>query len=422
MSIFTALFAGVNGINSNGDVVSLIGDNIANVNTVGFKSSRAEFEDILAGSSSISGLGSRIQNVSTAFGQGGFESSTSVTDLAVDGTGFFAARDIRTSETVYTRAGQFLIDKDGYVVNAQEQRLQGFGVDANGNIGTTLEDLQFTYEPVKPKATTTVTISANLYSNATVPAAFSTANPSGTSNFAAGVTVYDSIGNSHLVTVYFRRAAANSWEWYGLVDGADLTGGVAGTMQTRASGTLTFNTDGSQLNFTTAANDFDFIGAAQNQAIAMSMGTNTTGGGTGLDGVTQFGTTSNLSDVSQNGYTSGNLTTLEIASNGTITGNYTNGTTQTLGQVTLALFSNQQGLDRIGGNAYSESLSSGVALNASPQSGGRGSVLSQTLEQSNVDLASELIKMVVIQRGFQANSRTISVVNDLLGSLVNLGN
>lgn len=422
MSIFTALFAGVNGINSNGDVVSLIGDNIANVNTIGFKSARAEFEDILAGSSSISGLGSRINNVATAFGQGGFESSTSVTDLAVDGTGFFSVRDTTTTDTLYTRSGQFFIDKDGFVVNAQSQRLQGFGVDANGNIGTTPEDLQFTFEPVKPKATTSVSLAANLYSNATIPAAFSAANPSGTSNFAAGVTVYDSIGNSHLVTMYFRRAAANSWEWYGLVDGADLTGGVAGTAQTRTNGTVTFNTDGSQLAFATTTNDFDFVGAAQNQTITMTMGTNTATGGTGLDGVTQFGTTSNLSDVSQNGYTSGNLTTLEIATNGVITGNYTNGTTQTLGKVTLAIFANQQGLERVGGNGYRSTLDSGVALNASAQTGGRGSVLSQTLEQSNVDLASELIKMVIIQRGFQANSRTISVVNDLLGSLVNLGN
>lgn len=420
MSVFQALFAGVNGLNSNGEVTAMIGDNIANVNTSGFKSTRAEFEDILAGSSAVSGLGSRIGGTTTLFAQGGFESTTSVTDLAIDGEGFFPVYDTASDTTYYTRAGQFFINKDGYLSNAQEQRLQGYGVDTSGNLTTTAADFQFTFDPVVPNPTTEIEVASNLSSDSTAPAAFSVANPVSTSNFAVGVTVYDSIGSTHLVTTYFRKSASNTWQWFALVDGGEITGGVAGTPEIEASGSMTFDASGKQLTMVTTASDFDFIGAAANQVVTFNFGT-TTASGTGVDGVTQFGTASVLNDVAQDGYTSGNLTTIEFSHDGTITGNYTNGTRQTLGRVVLATFANEQGLKRIGGNAWEASLDSGTALVDGAENGGRGTLLSETLEQSNVDLASELIKMVIIQRGFQANTRTISVVNELLGSLVALG-
>ncbi len=420
MSVFSALFSGVNGINSNGEVTSLIGDNIANVNTTGFKSTRAEFEDILAGSSAVSGLGSRVAGATTLYAQGGFESTSTVTDMAIDGKGFFVVRDTANSDDLYTRAGQFNIDKDGYMVNAQGFRMQGFDYDATTEtMSTTAADFQFTFDPVSPQSTTTIEVSANLSSDATTPAAFSVISPSTTSNFAAGVTVYDSLGNDRLVTMYYRKSAANNWEYYAVVASSDLTGATVAKIC--AQGTLVFSAAGKLTANNISSNDFDFVGATQNQTILFDFGT-TTATGTGVDGLTQFATTSSLSDVSQDGYTSGNLTTIEIAEDGTISGNYTNGTTQTLGQVVLAIFSNEQGLRRVGGNAWTDSIASGVPLVDGAQAGGRGSVLSQTLEQSNVDLASELIKMVIIQRGFQANTRTISVVNELLGSLVNLGN
>lgn len=419
MSVFTALFAGVNGINSNGTVTALIGDNIANVNTAGFKSTRAEFEDILAGSSAAAGLGSRIAGTTTLFAQGGFESTSTVTDLAIDGNGFFPVRDTANNTTLYTRAGQFFIDKNGYVVNSQGYRLQGFGVDANDSIETTSSDFQFTFEPVSPSATDLINISANLDSNSTVPGAFTVGSPVTTSNFAAGITVYDSIGNSHLVTMYFRKnsTTTNAWQWFAVVDGSEVGATVA---QIEASGTLLFNSSGAMISNATTSTDFDFSGATTNQAITFNFGTDSSTGS--VDGMTQFGTSSSLNDISQNGFTSGNLTTIEISTDGIITGNYTNGTTQTLGQVSLALFANEQGLTRVGGNAWAATIASGEPLVDGAEEGGRGSVLSQTLEQSNVDLANELIKMVIIQRGFQANTRTISVVNELLGSLVNLGN
>lgn len=419
MSVFTALFSGVNGINSNGEAVSVIGDNIANVNTNGFKSSRAEFEDIMAGSSSVSGLGSRLAGVTSILSQGGFESTSVVTDMAIDGKGFFAMRDTADSTTYYSRSGQLSVDKDGYLVNSNEQRLQGYTVDSAGDLGTTATDLLLSYAPVNPKATSTATIKANLDSSETVPAAFSAANPVATSNFAVGMTVYDSIGNDHLVTTYFRKNGAGDWQWYCVAGASEATSGVATTC---ASGTLTFDSSGRQTAFTQATNDFDFTGGpAQSQSITFNMGS-LYPASSGTDGLTQFGSASTLSSLTQNGYQSGSLTTVEIDTDGTISGNYTNGTSATLGQVVLATFANEQGLKRVGGNVFASSLTSGEALLAGAKTGGRGEILSQTLEQSNVDLANELIKMVIIQRGFQANSRTISVVNELLGSLVSLGN
>lgn len=422
MSVFTALFSGVNGINSNGEAVSVIGDNIANVNTSGYKSSRPEFEDIMAGTSSVSGLGSTMKDTTTVFSQGGFESTSVTTDMAIDGSGFFVVRDIAANNTYYSRSGQFYLDKDGYLINHQNQRLQGFDADDNGNIGTTPEDLQFTFEPVSPNQTSSVTIKANLDANETTPAAWDNTNPVTTSNFAVGITVYDSIGNDHLVTVYYRKSTtANVWTWHAVMDSADADTAITSTGIEAANGTLIFDNDGKLTSKTQSVSDFDFAGATLNQAITFDFGS-TTGTGTGLDGVTQFGSDSSLNDLSQNGYASGNLTTIDITSSGIITGNYTNGTTQSLGQVTLALFNNEQGLKRIGGNAFEATIDSGAALIDGAENGGRGTILSQTLEQSNVDLANELIKMVIIQRGFQANSRTISVVNELLGSLVSLGN
>ena len=418
MSVFTALFSGVSGINTNGEAVSVIGDNIANVNTHGYKSIRAEFEDVIAGTSDAAGLGSRIEGTKTMHAQGGFEATSLVTDMAIDGRGFFAVRDQSSNDTLYTRAGNFALDRNGYLVNPNGQRLQGFNVDqATGNLLTTTDDVLMSFQPIPPRATANITIDANLDANETAPAAFNLATPASTSNFAASITVFDSMGNDHLVTTYFRKDAPGSWQWFAVVQGSELTSGVD---EIEASGTLTFDASGRQTGFTQATNDFDFDGAVQNQAIAFNFGT-TTGTGTGLDGITQFGQTNSLNDLTQDGYMPGNLTTVEIDEDGTIVGNYTNGRTNTLGQVALALFQNNQGLERRGGNVYSQTLDSGEPLIDSAQSGGRGNILSQTLEQSNVDLASELIKMVVIQRGFQANSRTISVVNELLGSLVTLG-
>lgn len=418
MGIFSALFSGVNGINSNGNVISVIGDNIANVNTIGFKASRATFEDILAGSASNIGLGSRVSAVTSQFNQGGFESSSSVTDIAIDGSGFFVLEDTDGSR-FYTRSGQFLINKDGKLVNSDGLVVQGNTVDSSFNLTSNLGDMVISQSPVSPTATADVGLVMNLNANSTVGAAFDATNPTGTSNFSAGVTVYDTLGNSHLITVYFRKDAANEWEWYSIVDDGELTGGTPGVNTIAGSGTLSFNSSGALTSGDTTAS-FAWLGAASAN-ITFDFGTGTAASGTGLDGVTQFGSDSSITNISQDGFASGSLKSIEIAGDGTITGNYTNGTTQTIGQIVLATFPNQEGLSRAGSNNYIETLDSGTPTIAAAQTAGKGSLVSSTLEQSNVDLANELIKMVIIQRGFQANSRTINTVNDMLAQLVTLG-
>lgn len=318
------------------------------------------------------------------------------------------------------RAGQFRIDNSGYLINSGNERLQGYLTDSSNNITSNVGDIQISSTPVSPRSSANINLAMNLDANETVPAAFSAANPTATSNFSAGVTVYDSLGNSHLVTIYFRKSAANSWQWNALVDGGEITGGTAGVNEVEANGTLTFNTSGALTNATTTASDFDFLGAAQNQTIAFNFGSTTTTG-TGLDGATQFGSDSAINNLTQDGYASGSLKSVTVSANGTVSGNYTNGTTRTISQIVLARFQSESGLRRMGGNDFVETLESGAALIAAPGTGGLGSVLSATLEQSNVDVANELIKMMIIQRGFQANSRTIGAVNDMLAQLVNLG-
>lgn len=419
MGIFSALYAGVNGINSNGSVISVIGDNIANVNTVGYKSSRASFEDILAGGGI--GLGSRIGTVTGQFSQGGFESTSTVTDIAVDGKGFFILQNPADGTSYYSRAGQFGVDKDGYLTNSTGYRVQGFTVDSNSAITSNVDDIVISQTPVSPNPTDQIDFVMNLDSNSAVPAAFDSTDPTGTSNFSAGITVYDSLGNDHLVTTYFRKTGSNAWSYHALVDGGEITGGTAGVNVVGATGTLTFGTNGSFTAAVSTTNDFDFLNATQSQAITFNWGTGTGASGTGLDGITQFGSTSSITNISQDGYASGSLKSIEISNDGTISGNYTNGRTQTIAQVVLASFANESALTRVGGNNYIETIDSGVPVKGSPGAGGKGNLVASTLEQSNVDLASELIKMVIIQRGFQANSRTISTVNDLLSQLVTLG-
>lgn len=421
MSVFTALFAGVSGINTNGEAVSIIGDNIANVNTHGFKSSRPEFEDVMAGTSSISGLGSKLEKSKITFSQGGFENTGIITDMAVEGKGFFIVKDDADNSLYYSRAGQFSVDKDGYLVHPSGYRLQGYGVSATtGDLLTTTNDMQLSYAPVAPNATDEISMVANLDSTATVQAEFDSTDAAGTSNFSTGVTVYDSLGADHLVTIYFRKDTSTVWEWFALVDGGEITGGADGVNEIEARGTVTFSLAGAQTAFVQSSSDFDFLNATQSQDITFDFGTTTTTG-TGLDGVTQFAQDSAINNMTQTGYAAGSLTTVEVTADGTISGNYTNGRTATLGQVALAVFQNEQGLERKGGNVFGVTIESGEALVAAAESGGRGTILSKTLEQSNVDLAAELIKMVIIQRGFQANSRTISLVNELLGSLVSIG-
>lgn len=424
----TSLFTAVSGMNANGTALSVISDNVANMNTTGFKSSRAVFGDILSqqiGESQV-GRGVLLTDVSSQFTQGTFENTASVLDMAVDGEGLFVMKD--SSGTYYTRAGQFSVDKDGYIVNPGGIKLQGYLYSATGVATSALGDINVSSVNSAPNRTLNATISANLDSRVTIPAAFDVNNPNTTSNFSTSVTAYDSLGNGHNVNVYFRKSAeaatGNTWQWYGVVDAADS---ASGATEIQAQGTLGFTSSGfldteSAITYPLASGGFDFNGgAASGQAIVFNFGTSiTTDGGTGQDGTSQYGAESATSFQSQDGYSSGSLKSITINQNGTMTGIFTNGQTRGIAQIALAKFVAPTGLTKMGKGLYAESTESGQPVISTPLSSGTGAVLSNTLELSNVDLAEEFVRMIFSQRGFQANSRVISTSDELMAELVNL--
>ncbi|MFZ5861435.1 MAG: flagellar hook protein FlgE [Nitrospirota bacterium] len=433
MAILTSLFSGVSGLNAFGTGLSVVSNNIANLNTVGFKDSQASFANIigqnLGGGSAGSqiGRGVYVNDVHTQFVQGSFETTGNALDMAVDGNGFFVVRDPAGTE-FYSRAGLFHVNQFGMVENADGLTLQGVQADPAGNLTGVVGDVNLASTVFPPLPTSAVDMVANLDSRVAIPAAFSAANAAGTSNFSTSLTVYDSLGNGHLVTAYFRKSAeaatGNTWQYFIVVDQSDSTSGLT---EVQAQGTLTFTTDGeldteSAVTYPLASGGFDFTGGAtQGQTIAFDFGDSiTTDAGTGLDGVTQFGSTSALLQQTQDGYGSGSLQSVSINADGLITGLFTNGKNRTLGQVVLARFTDTQGLTPFGDNLFGASADSGQPIIGVANAAGLGKILSESIELSNVDLAHEFVKMIEYQRGFQANSRVITTTDDILQELVNL--
>lgn len=430
MSILSSLYSAVAGLGAHGKAIDVVSDNIANVNTVGYKSGRGRFEDVLgvtAANASVngsSGQGSQLAGIDHLHTQGALLGTGVTTDLAIKGDGFFVVEGNfqGVDNTYYTRAGQFGMDANGALVNPQGLRVQGYLADAAGNIGSSLGDIAVpATSTVPPNPTTTATINVNLDSNSTPPAAFDPTDPGNTSNYSTSIAVYDSLGGAHNVDIYFRNSGAGTWEWHALVDGGELTGGTAGVAQETASGTLTFTTSGALDTEATIASDFDFLGATQNQAIAFDFGDAiTTDGGTGLAGTTGYASQSSVSILNQDGFASGSLAGIGIGEDGQITGTFTNGERRVLGQVATARFRNNDGLARGGAGLFIAGRESGEPLVGEPGTGGRGVVASGSLEQSNVDLAQEFVNLISFQRGFQANSRTVTTADEMLQELVNI--
>jgi flagellar hook protein FlgE len=431
MSLLSSLFSGVTGLTAYGNAMSIIGNNIANVNTTGFKTGRPIFEDILSqslGSSSQIGRGVQMGKVDTVFQQGSFETTENVTDLAVDGQGFFVVKD-QTGQ-FYTRAGNFHFDQEGYLVNPEGLTLQGKVVDTTGQAVGSVVDISIGSSTAPPQATgngvnpgSGVLVAANLDSRATTPVgAFSATNANATSNFSTSVTVYDSLGNSHLLNVYFRKAATNQWEFHVTADGADITGGTAGVQQEiGAGGLLNFTTGGLLQSQTVSQLTFNFTGGATAaQVIGFNFGDAIAAGGTGREGITQYGASSAVSYQKQDGYTLGGLRNIAINQSGLITGIFTNGQTLNLYQIFLADFKNPSGLTKQGKNLFTQSVDSGEPIIGPPATSGKGTITANSLEMSNVDLASEFVKMITTQRGFTANTRVIATSDQMLTELVNL--
>jgi flagellar hook protein FlgE len=431
MALTGALFAGVSGINSNGNAMNIIGDNIANVNTVGFKSSRGVFFDLLSadvGGTKI-GLGSRLADAQRPFVQGGVETTNSPTDMAIQGRGLFILRDA-AGASFYSRAGQFTLDDQGSLINPAGLFVQGTQLDSFGNPVSGLTNIVISQSVVSPTITTSITLSANLDATSTTPTTALPANASGTSalpaawfagaNFSTVATVFDSLGQGHDLTYLFRKTAANTWDYRVVANGGEITGGTVGELQQVGNGTLAFNANGS-LN--TAGSTVNAIGGAG--GIAWGNGASAqiiaaAAVNQNFSGTTQYAQPSSVSVLNQDGSQSGVLRGINISTDGVITGQFTSGGSQPLFRVALADFASPEGLTHSGNSLFLESPESGPVLIGAPANGSFGTVLSGSLELSTVDLATEFVKMVTTQRAFQASSRTITVTDTLLEEVSNL--
>jgi flagellar hook protein FlgE len=426
MSLLSALNTGHSGLETSSQELSVIGDNIANANTVGFKASRAVFQETLArtvigqGQAQI-GLGSRLQGVQRILSQGALTTTNRGTDVAIEGNGLFMVKGTFSGRdaTYYTRNGQFTIDKDGYMTSLTGLRVQGYPADSTGTLQKTVGDLQVGTATASPRATTAITVRANLDAGATTPAAaWNVAQASATSNYSVTTQVYDSLGEVHQVDIYFRKTGAGAWDWHAVTDGGGLTGGTAGTATEIANGTLTYGANGQLTAMTSAGGPFNPLGATNPQPLTFNFGTSTGASGTGLDGITQFASPSASNFLSQDGYAAGDLTSINVDAEGQLVGSFNNGQTRVLGQLAIADFPAEDQLERVGGNLFLATPSAGQPAIGAPGAGGHGGVVSGTLEQSNVDMAGEFVRMIAAQRAFQANSKTLTTADQLLAELM----
>jgi flagellar hook protein FlgE len=417
-----SMFAAISGLHGNQTMMDVIGNNIANVNTVGYKSGRVNFQDIMSqtihgatapqgGLGSINpaqiGLGMTVAGIDVLQTQGNLQSTGKTTDMAIQGDGFFIESD--GSATYYTRDGAFDIALDGSLANpASGMKVQGWQADSNGQIDVT-QPLTNLVIPIGQRttalATSNVTLSGNLDAGAAVADAVPTT-----------MTVFDSLGVSHSVKVTFTKTAANAWTWAATKDAADTGMTITNVPYSAGppvvpavnNGTLNFTTSGA-VSGTTGTLSFTFPDGAKATTPAID-----------LTQLTQFSGTSQPAGQTD-GFTSGTLTTFAVGDAGTLSGVYSNGQTQVLGQIALASFLNSAGLLRSGQNNFSATSASGASSVGMAGSGGRGTVTTGALEMSNVDLATEFTGMITAERGFQANSRVITTSDQMLQTLVSLG-
>lgn len=399
---------GLSGLNAASRNLDVIGNNVANSNTVGAKASRAEFADVYAtslqgGGVQQGGIGVTVGAITQQFTQGDISTTSSALDMAINGGGFF--RMSNDGEVTYTRNGQFHLDRDGYLVNAQGGRLTGYPADANGRINSGVPtELRLQTGDVAPRGTDAAAITVNLDAQATPAATAFSVSDATSYNGATSLAVYDSQGAEHTVSVYFRKVADNSWEVHAAADGTAIGGGALGTFSFGADGRLT---------------------AASPTSVPIAVPVSAAAGGTlnvpfDLSQITQFGSPFSVSELSQTGYAAGRLSGFSIASDGTVMSRYTNGQTLAQGRVVLSTFTNPQGLQPLGGNQWAETADSGAPMAGSPGAGSLGVIQSGALEQSNVDLTAELVNMITAQRIYQANAQTIRTQDQVMQTIVNL--
>lgn len=482
MGISSALYSGVSGLNTNGQAMSVIGNNLANTNTIGFKSSRTVFADLLSGSINGSGGQSQVgrgvgmSKVDQVFSQGTFESTESGLDVAIEGEGFFILKEPGDSTSYFSRAGSFRFDQNGYLVNPEGLRVQGKQYDTNGVLeaGDATAIRVESNGLVQGNVTSTLQLTTNLDSTEPIISLpFDYADPD-SYNYSSSVQVFDTLGNPQLLTTYFTKIADNTWSASWSAEAADGSGAV---MSGTFAAPLVFTADGILQN--SAANPPTDTTATIASAAGSNLPAGTTvtlpdttvvtlpdptvttlpAGSTLADGTvlpdgtvgtqtdgsihfqpsasfnwnngtaptdivitfdtTQFNSESVVISQNQNGFGAGNLTGITIDPEGRVIASYSNGEQSRIAQLVLAKFVNTGGLSLAGSNLYEATSTSGAPRTGLPGPE-LGKIFTNSLEQSNVDMGAEFVKMITVQRGFQANSKIITTVDDLLGELINL--
>ena len=410
---------GLSGLNAASKNLDVIGHNIANSGTVGFKASRTEFANMVASAMGMAqgnnnGIGVQVDAIAQQFTQGGITLTGNSLDVAINGNGFFQIQQPDGS-MAYSRAGNFKLDKDGNVLTNNNGRLMGYPVDpVSGKALTgTVQPLNFPLgTPIAARETSTGKLSFNLDAR-TVDAA-STTPPTARSTYGTSMTVYDKQGVPQQLELYFVKNGANSWDVYTTLDETAQPTGSAPYQ-------LTFNDDGTLASGNPLTVNIDPAPANPNSPPA----TGVPGPGPfdvvlDLSQVTQFGTKFAVTESTQNGYTSGQLTGMNIGPDGTITTTYSNGESRPEGVIALATFRNTQGLADVGNNLWVETSSSGQPTVGQPTSGAFGELRAGALEESNVDLTAELVNMMTAQRAYQANAQTIKTQDQVMSTIVNL--
>jgi flagellar hook protein FlgE len=412
--------AGLSGLNANSTYLSVVGNNLANINTIGFKSSSVSFADLVSqtvGGTSINpmqvGLGVVTGSISPVFSQGSIENSREPTNVAIQGSGFFAVR--QGTRQAYTRAGNFSFDSAGALTTPDGWRVQGYTqVDpATGAIVTTGQPTDIVIPPGvlrAPTATTNFRTLINLDANA----AIDPANP----EFTTSVQVYDALGSAHVITINFDRTAAGAWTYTATVPAVDVTG-TAGAPVTLQTGTLTFNGAGV---LTAPAADITIAGPATwaNGAAPNAFTWDIFPPPSNTPAITSYASPSATSSISQNGSAAGQIDNITINGAGEIIATFGAGQTVNVGQLALANFNNPKGLVKMGNNRFGESQAAGIANIGIAGTGGRGTIIGSALESSNVDIAQEFTQMILAQRGYQANSRSITVADEILVETLSL--
>jgi len=413
---------GLSGLNASSKNLEVIGNNVANANTIGAKSSRAEFGDMYA--SAINGrsigIGVNLQAVTQQFTQGNITTSDSPLDLAINGNGFFEVSN--GSQTLYTRNGQFQADKDGFIANNAGLKLVGYPAAKDGTIqpGAAVP-LQLPTGGVDPNPTSKVTIEMNLDARKATTLASPVPTPqvdfsdATTYNDATSVTVFDAKGQDVALTYYFQKSTTDTWNVYATANGTSVN--VDGLGNPLPVTTIAFPPNGGTPTAplgTVAMTIPSTTNAAGATTLAIP--------GVALDvtGATQFGSTFGVTSMAQDGYTAGQLTSVSIEKSGIVMATYSNGQSKPAGQLELATFRNPQGLSPLGGNLWARSYTSGDPTVGTPGTGNIGQLQAGALEESNTDLTGELVNMITAQRVYQANAQTIKTQDQVLQTLVNL--